>query len=82
MYEDYGNKTCAGYPGVLNHEKVDIDTFVEWEIDYLKLDGCYIDPEKMDEGENLEKLEGKVFLAVHVPLRQSPLLKDWKFRSL
>ncbi|CAD0203049.1 unnamed protein product [Chrysodeixis includens] len=50
MYEDYGNKTCAGYPGVLNHEKVDINTFVEWEIDYLKLDGCYIDPEKMDDG--------------------------------
>ncbi|KAG6458472.1 hypothetical protein O3G_MSEX010893 [Manduca sexta] len=50
MYEDYGNKTCAGYPGVLGNEKIDIDTFVEWEIDYLKLDGCYIDPKAMDEG--------------------------------
>ncbi|NP_001040191.1 alpha-N-acetylgalactosaminidase precursor [Bombyx mori] len=50
MYEDYGNLTCAGYPGVLGNEKIDINTFVEWEIDYLKLDGCYIDPIQMDKG--------------------------------
>ncbi|XP_053614968.1 alpha-N-acetylgalactosaminidase-like isoform X2 [Plodia interpunctella] len=50
MYEDYGNMTCGGYPGVLGSEELDIATFVEWEIDYLKLDGCYIKPEAMDEG--------------------------------
>lgn len=50
MYEDYGTKTCAGYPGVLDNEKLDIDTFVEWEIDYLKLDGCYVNITQMDEG--------------------------------
>ncbi|XP_059059559.1 alpha-N-acetylgalactosaminidase [Achroia grisella] len=50
MYQDYGNFTCAGYPGVLGSEKLDIDTFVEWEIDYLKLDGCYIQPTDMDAG--------------------------------
>lgn len=50
MYQDYGNLTCAGYPGVLGNEKLDIDTLVEWEIDYLKLDGCYIDPMAMDSG--------------------------------
>ncbi|XP_026763071.2 alpha-N-acetylgalactosaminidase [Galleria mellonella] len=50
MYQDYGNFTCAGYPGVLGNEKLDIDTFVEWEIDYLKLDGCYIQPTDMDAG--------------------------------
>ncbi|XP_075981531.1 alpha-N-acetylgalactosaminidase-like [Anticarsia gemmatalis] len=50
MYEDYGNLTCAGYPGVLGNERLDIQTFVDWEIDYLKLDGCYIDPMAMDEG--------------------------------
>ncbi|XP_049700732.2 alpha-N-acetylgalactosaminidase [Helicoverpa armigera] len=50
MYEDYGNLTCAGYPGVLGNERLDIETFVEWEIDYLKLDGCYIQPENMDAG--------------------------------
>lgn len=50
MYQDYGNFTCAGYPGVYGNEQIDIDTFVEWEIDYLKLDGCYMDPLQMDEG--------------------------------
>ncbi|KAJ0174003.1 hypothetical protein K1T71_010149 [Dendrolimus kikuchii] len=50
MYQDYGNLTCAGYPGVLGNEELDIQTLVEWEIDYLKLDGCYIDPLAMDEG--------------------------------
>lgn len=50
MYQDYGNYTCAGYPGVLGNEALDIETLVGWEIDYLKLDGCYIDPKLMDEG--------------------------------
>ncbi|KAM3963174.1 alpha-N-acetylgalactosaminidase-like [Aphomia sociella] len=50
MYQDYGNHTCAGYPGVLGHESLDIDTFVSWEIDYLKLDGCYIKETDMDAG--------------------------------
>ncbi|XP_060805700.1 alpha-N-acetylgalactosaminidase isoform X2 [Amyelois transitella] len=60
MYEDYGNMTCAGYPGVLGNEELDIATFVEWEIDYLKLDGCYIKPEAMDEGyPNFGKLLNK-----------------------
>ncbi|CAH1640394.1 unnamed protein product [Spodoptera littoralis] len=40
IYEDYGNYTCAGYPGVLGHEAVDVATFAEWEVDYVKLDGC------------------------------------------
>ncbi|XP_063830817.1 alpha-N-acetylgalactosaminidase [Ostrinia nubilalis] len=50
IYEDYGNLTCAGYPGVLGSEQLDIDTFVEWDVDYIKLDGCYIEPEHMDSG--------------------------------
>lgn len=53
MYEDYGNLTCAGYPGVLGNERLDIETFVEWEIDYLKLDGCYIEPKEMDDGKGV-----------------------------
>ena len=27
-----------------------LQTFAEWGVDYLKLDGCYADPRKMDEG--------------------------------
>lgn len=43
LYEDYGTKTCAGYPGILGHLQTDAETFAEWEVDYVKLDGCYAD---------------------------------------
>ncbi|CAH4029122.1 alpha-N-acetylgalactosaminidase [Pieris brassicae] len=50
LYQDYGNKTCAGYPGVLGHEKVDVESFVGWGVDYIKLDGCNVELSKMDTG--------------------------------
>ncbi|XP_045452538.1 alpha-N-acetylgalactosaminidase-like [Melitaea cinxia] len=50
LYQDYGNKTCMGYPGVLDHEETDIQSFVDWDVDYIKLDGCYVDTAKMDDG--------------------------------
>lgn len=39
-----------GYPGVLDHEDTDIQSFVDWDVDYIKLDGCYVDTAKMDDG--------------------------------
>lgn len=50
IYEDYGNFTCGGYPGIIGHLDVDAQTFADWEVDYIKLDGCYQDPETMNEG--------------------------------
>ncbi|CAK1584743.1 unnamed protein product [Parnassius mnemosyne] len=50
MYQDYGTKTCAGYPGVLGYEEIDVKTFAEWEVDYIKLDGCNVDASKYDTG--------------------------------
>jgi len=50
IYEDYGNFTCAGYPGILGHLKTDADTFADWDVDYVKLDGCYSLPTDMDRG--------------------------------
>ncbi|PNF24276.1 Alpha-N-acetylgalactosaminidase [Cryptotermes secundus] len=50
IYEDFGNYTCAGYPGVVGHMKTDAQTFADWEVDYVKLDGCYSEPEDMDTG--------------------------------
>ncbi|XP_045777161.1 alpha-N-acetylgalactosaminidase isoform X1 [Maniola jurtina] len=50
LYQDYGNMTCMGYPGVLGYEAIDVQTFAEWDVDYIKLDGCYIDIAKMDTG--------------------------------
>ena len=58
IYEDYGNYTCGGYPGVYGNEELDAQTLADWEADYIKLDGCYMDPDKMDEGKSKRGLFG------------------------
>jgi alpha-galactosidase len=50
IYGDYGTKTCAGYPGSYGHLETDAKTFAEWEVDYLKLDGCYADVDNLEQG--------------------------------
>ncbi|KAI3422635.1 hypothetical protein GPALN_013133 [Globodera pallida] len=49
IYEDIGTSTCAGYPGSLNHLKIDAQTFADWNVDYLKLDGCYLNASQMSD---------------------------------
>ena len=41
MYSCCGPKTCAGYPGSLNHEYQDALFFARNEVDFLKYDWCY-----------------------------------------
>ena len=41
IYEDRGKLTCQGLPGSLGHEKIDMETFAEWGVDYIKMDSCY-----------------------------------------
>lgn len=50
IYEDYGTNTCAGYPGMLEHLEIDAKTFAEWEVDYIKVDGCYAEISEMEQG--------------------------------
>lgn len=50
LYGDYGNLTCAGYPGSIDHMELDVNTFAAWGVDYIKLDGCYADQETMEQG--------------------------------
>ncbi|CAD6187007.1 unnamed protein product [Caenorhabditis auriculariae] len=50
LYEDYGTKTCEGYPGSYGHLKIDAQSFANWTVDYLKLDGCNIDVNLMEKG--------------------------------
>ncbi|KAK9439790.1 alpha-N-acetylgalactosaminidase [Metarhizium brunneum] len=40
IYTDAGSLSCGGYPGALNHEKRDLQDFLRWGFDYLKMDGC------------------------------------------
>jgi len=50
LYEDYGNYTCGGYPGVLGNMERDAKQFADWGVDYVKLDGCYSEPSTMETG--------------------------------
>lgn len=50
IYEDFGNYTCQRYPGSKGHLKVDSQSFADWDVDYLKLDGCYSTPAEMKDG--------------------------------
>lgn len=53
IYEDYGTKTCAGYPGSLEYLALDAQTFADWGVDYLKLDGCNSNIFTMEAGYSL-----------------------------
>ncbi|KFO93718.1 Alpha-N-acetylgalactosaminidase, partial [Buceros rhinoceros silvestris] len=51
IYSDLGKLTCGGYPGTtLDRVKQDAQTFAEWGVDMLKLDGCYSSGEEQAEG--------------------------------
>lgn len=46
IYQDSGNATCGGYPGSHGFEQIDAEDFARWGVDYLKVDGCYVEPEE------------------------------------
>lgn len=50
IYENYGTKTCEGYPGIIEHMELDAQTFAKWDVDYIKVDGCYADYRDYDVG--------------------------------
>jgi len=75
IYEDYGNFTCGGYPGILGHLEIDAKTFAEWEVDYIKVDGCYADVEDMNQG---YPLFGKYLNATGRPIVYSCSWPDYQ----
>lgn len=50
IYGDIGEKTCGGYPGTSGHIEIDAQTYAEWGIDMLKVDGCYANASVFAEG--------------------------------
>ena len=50
IYSDMGYLTCGGYPGSKFYMEEDANTFAEWGIDSLKLDGCYSTTDDFAEG--------------------------------
>ena len=48
MYTDIGPLTCGGYPGLAGFVREDLAKFlVSWNIDSLKVDGCYAEVTEM-----------------------------------
>ncbi|MCQ2505685.1 MAG: glycoside hydrolase family 27 protein [Lachnospiraceae bacterium] len=55
MYNDIGTNLCAGAQvGTCGHEETDAKSYVEWGIDFLKVDNCYYlwDNATFSNGEN------------------------------
>ncbi|XP_065837256.1 alpha-N-acetylgalactosaminidase-like [Oscarella lobularis] len=48
IYEDIGTKTCGGFPGIDSNYQKDAQTFADWGVDMVKLDGCYEKVSDMD----------------------------------
>eukprot|EP01084_Bolivina_argentea_P097421 175120_1 len=41
LYNDIGSESCKGYTGIDGHYELDAQTFANWEIDMIKIDGCH-----------------------------------------
>jgi len=42
MYNDIGVRLCSSaYVGTCGHEKDDAKSYIEWDVDFLKVDNCY-----------------------------------------
>ena len=42
MYNDIGTKLCSGAEvGIYKHEQTDSEDYINWEIDFIKVDNCY-----------------------------------------
>jgi alpha-galactosidase len=41
LYTDAGRRTCEGRPGSYGFEDVDMRTYAEWGVDYVKVDWCH-----------------------------------------
>ncbi|KAM4882567.1 alpha-N-acetylgalactosaminidase [Thomomys bottae] len=51
IYADIGNLTCMGYPGTtLDKIEQDAQTFADWKVDMLKLDGCFSTSQERAQG--------------------------------
>lgn len=50
MYTNIAHITCMGYPGSKDHFLEDAQTFAEWGVDYIKVDGCFVGEKDLNKG--------------------------------
>ncbi|CAO3569152.1 unnamed protein product [Mortierella alpina] len=73
IYQDAGYKTCGGYPGSQGYYKEDVNLFASWEVDYIKLDGCYVDRnETLPPSETLEPTFRQLYEEFGQAIRSQP----------
>ncbi|KAG0016515.1 hypothetical protein BGZ81_011162 [Podila clonocystis] len=73
IYQDAGYQTCGGYPGSQGHYQQDVAQFASWEVDYIKLDGCYIKRnESLPESETLEPTFRQLYERFGDAIRSQP----------
>ncbi|KAG0039780.1 hypothetical protein BGZ82_006802 [Podila clonocystis] len=73
IYQDAGYQTCGGYPGSQGHYQQDVAQFASWEVDYIKLDGCYIKRnESLPDSETLEPTFRQLYERFGDAIRSQP----------
>ncbi|OTF71092.1 hypothetical protein BLA29_006040, partial [Euroglyphus maynei] len=77
IYQNYGHRTCMGYPGILGHVEQDVQSFSDWQVDMIKLDACFTPttPTKLDNGylkfrQIVEKTKRPIVLSCSWPYYQ------------
>ncbi|RDI78301.1 hypothetical protein Vi05172_g11760 [Venturia inaequalis] len=58
IYSSAGEFTCERHPGSLGHEEIDVKTWSEMGIDYLKYDNCGVPADQLDECRYCPQLNG------------------------
>lgn len=43
IYTSAGRKTCEGRPGSYGYEQQDLHTYLDWQVDFIKLDWCGVE---------------------------------------
>jgi alpha-galactosidase len=70
IYTAPGISSCGGRTGSFGHEEQDIQTFVEWGVDFIKLDWCRCEgnPDEVLKlwGDLLEKTDRPIVLSVNI----------------
>lgn len=59
--------------------ELDAQTFAEWDVDFIKLDGCYADVENMVDGQISERTKNIVNLIVNGYLPVSGYIEFGKY---
>ena len=69
MYNDIGTNLCAGAAvGTCGHEREDAQTYIDWDIDFIKVDNCYYlwDNATFSNAENAKYTYAPAIKSIHV----------------